>query len=67
MLTDMTERKHDENGCVIPATGVCKCGNRITLQNEYMGACECPYCGRWYNLFGQELNHPDTWRYGDDW
>ena len=50
-----------------PATGVCECGHRITLWDEYLGACECPHCGRWYNMFGQELNHPDTWRNGDDW
>lgn len=49
------------------ATGVCSCGNRIELWDEYMRACECPHCGKWYNLFGQELNHPDTWKDGDDW
>ena len=68
MLKNMTERKHNcKDGCTEPATGVCECGHRIALWDEYMGACECPHCGRWYNLFGQELNHPDTWRNGDDW
>lgn len=49
------------------ATGVCACGQMIELCNEYLGACACPNCGRWYNLFGQELNPPDTWASGDDW
>lgn len=47
--------------------GVCECGERLVLWDEYLGACECPRCKRWYNLFGQELNHPSTWRDGDDW
>lgn len=49
------------------ASGVCECGQRIELWDQYLGACECPACGRWYNLFGQELNPPSTWREGDDW
>ena len=56
-----------ERRAVEPATGVCQCGNRVELVNQYLGACECPHCGRWYNLFGQELNHPSTWPDGDDW
>lgn len=39
----------------------------IDLWDEYLGACECPNCGRWYNIMGQELNPPSTWRDGDDW
>ena len=50
-----------------PASGICKCGERIDLYNEYMGACECPCCGQWWNLFGQELNNPETWSRGEDW
>lgn len=50
-----------------PAKGTCKCGERIELVNQHMGACECPKCGRWWNVFGQELNPPETWRLGDDW
>lgn len=50
-----------------PATGVCKCGERIELFNDYMGARECPNCGQWWNLFGQELNDVSTWRHGEDW
>jgi len=48
-------------------TGECTCGKRIELYNEYMGACECPFCGQWWNLFGQELNDPSTWSQGEDW
>lgn len=50
-----------------PNSGVCNCGNRIELFNEYMGACECPHCGQWWNLFGQELKNPDRWSDGEDW
>ena len=50
-----------------PASGICNCGERIDLRNEYLGACECPYCGQWWNLFGQELNNPETWDEGEDW
>ena len=50
-----------------PNTGVCDCGNRIELFNEYLGGCECPYCGRWWNIWGQRLNNPETWSDGDDW
>ena len=41
--------------------GTCHCGERVYLINEYMGACECPRCGQWYNLFGQELLSPNKW------
>jgi len=50
-----------------PNTGTCHCGQKMELVNEYMGACECPKCGQWYNLFGQELNPVETWSDGDDW
>jgi len=50
-----------------PAHGICECGEEVYLWDEYMGACECPNCGRWYNLFGQELNPPSSWADGDDW
>lgn len=43
-----------------PDRGTCVCGRTVTLENQYMGACECE-CGRWYNLFGQELLPPDQW------
>lgn len=48
-------------------SGICNCGNKIELVNDYMGACECPHCGQWWNVFGQELRNPDTWSDGDDW
>jgi len=50
-----------------PPSGICHCGDRVELFNEYLGGCECPRCGQWWNLFGQELNNPDTWSEGDDW
>lgn len=43
-----------------PAHGKCKCGRDVYLVNEYMGACRCD-CGKWYNLFGQELLPPEQW------
>lgn len=42
------------------AHGTCDCGREVYLYNQYMGACECE-CGRWYNLFGQELSPPTAW------
>lgn len=47
-------------------SGTCRCGERIELWNEYYGACQCPKCGKWYNLFGQELNPPKDWEEDDD-
>lgn len=41
--------------------GTCKCGETVYLVNQYMGACQCPKCGKWYNLFGQELLPPCAW------
>ena len=43
-----------------PAQGKCECGREVYLIDEYYGACGCE-CGRWYNLFGQELLPPDQW------
>lgn len=48
-------------------SGICDCGNRIELYNEYLGGCECPHCGRWWNVWGQRLNNPETWSNGEDW
>lgn len=50
-----------------PAHGQCDCGAEVYLVNQYMGACECDLCGKWYNLFGQELLPPNQWKEGDDW
>ena len=48
-------------------TGICSCGAKVVLWDQYLGACECEKCGKWYNLFGQELNPPGTWASGEDW
>ena len=46
-------------------TGKCHCGQIFELESHYMGACSCPKCDQWYNLFGQELNPPATWEEDD--
>ena len=33
----------------------------VELWDQYYGACQCPECGKWYNLFGQSLLPPDCW------
>ena len=43
-----------------PAHGTCTCGREVYLIDQYYGACECE-CGRWYNLYGQELLPPEQW------
>lgn len=40
--------------------GRCKCGEEVYLTGGYYGATECS-CGRWYNLYGQELMPPEQW------
>lgn len=44
-----------------PAHGTCSCGCDVNLFDEYYGACECPECGKWYNMSGQELVSPEYW------
>lgn len=44
-----------------PTHALCHCGTEILLQDDYMGACQCPGCNQWYNLFGQEILDPDKW------
>lgn len=44
-----------------PAHGTCVCGEKVILEDQYYGACQCPNCGRWYNLFGQSLLPPEEW------
>lgn len=44
-----------------PDSGDCSCGQHIELFNQFCGACQCPKCGKWYNLFGQELLPPEQW------
>lgn len=46
-----------------PAVGKCICGREVVLDSDYMGAVRCD-CGRWYNLFGQELRDPKYWEEG---
>ena len=51
-----------------PDRGICVCGAEVYLDrdNSYLAAVQCPKCGKWYNLFGQELLPPDEWDYGYD-
>lgn len=44
-----------------PNTGTCSCGEHLNLTSDYMGACQCPKCGQWYNTAGQELLPPEQW------
>ena len=41
--------------------GTCSCGTEVELWDQYYGACQCPKCGQWYNLFGQSLVSPEYW------
>ena len=50
------EQKYTE-----PAEGKCSCGETVVLNDQYLGACQCPKCGQWYNLFGQALLDPEYW------
>ena len=43
-----------------PAIGKCSCGREVVLNADYYGATSCE-CGKWYNLFGQELLDPRYW------
>ena len=43
------------------AHGTCVCGEEVELSDQYMGACQCEKCGRWYNIFGQSLLPPEQW------
>ena len=43
-----------------PAIGICSCGRDLVLECDYAGAVRCD-CGKWYNLFGQELRDPKYW------
>lgn len=45
---------------VNPAVGKCSCGREVVLDCDHAGAVRCE-CGRWYNLFGQELLDPEYW------
>ena len=43
-----------------PAIGKCSCGAEVYLESQYLGAVQCE-CGKWYNVFGQELREPKYW------
>lgn len=47
----------------VPGHGTCSCGHEVNLYNQCQGACQCPNCGQWYNLFGQELLPPEQWEH----
>lgn len=49
-----------------PDKGTCHCGQVVELVNEYYGSCQCPKCGQWYNLFGQELLPPNEWKMDEE-
>lgn len=54
-------RKHIHQYIEPPVLQCDHCKEEFDLIDEYMGACQCPKCGQWYNLFGQELLPPDQW------
>jgi hypothetical protein len=54
------EFKVDKRTYMSPAVGKCSCGAHVVLEADYAGAAQCE-CGRWYNLFGQELRDPKYW------
>lgn len=50
----------DKRTYINPAVGRCSCGREVVLDTDYLGAVRCE-CGKWYNLFGQELRDPEYW------
>ena len=68
-LTDerLTEAEFEprEYTFINPAVGLCSCSQEVVLDADYMGAVRCE-CGRWYNLFGQELRDPKYWERDED-
>lgn len=50
----------DKRTYMNPAVGMCSCGREVVLDIDYLGAVRCE-CGKWYNLFGQELRDPAYW------
>ncbi len=55
----------DERVFMNPAVGKCSCGREVILDVGYGGAVRCE-CGKWYNLFGQELRNPEYWDESED-
>lgn len=58
-LTEAEFTKHEWT-YMNPALGLCSCGREIVLECDHAGAVRCD-CGKWYNLFGQELIDPKYW------
>ena len=54
------EFKVEKHTYMNPAVGKCSCGAEVVLDSDYAGAVRCD-CGKWYNLFGQELLDPVYW------
>lgn len=54
------EFKVNKRTYINPAIGECSCGREVVLDVDYNGAVMCD-CGKWYNLFGQELRDPEYW------
>lgn len=65
-FTEYAVVEREERKVTDPAHGTCECGREVYLYNQFCGACECE-CGRWYNLFGQEVASPEQWSDGEDW
>lgn len=57
----------EEDSFTIPAKALCDCGKEIFLENVFYGTCECPYCNRWYNMFGQRCLPPEEQMQLEDW
>lgn len=55
----------EEHTYMNPAVGRCSCGAEVVLDSDYAGAVRCD-CGKWYNLYGQELRDPKYWERDDD-
>lgn len=45
----------------VPSLAKCECGEKFYLDGSYYGSNQCPQCGRWYNIWGQEIRSPDQW------
>lgn len=59
------EFKVEKHTYINPAVGQCVCGAEVILECDHAGAVMCE-CGKWYNLFGQELRDPKYWEEDDD-
>jgi hypothetical protein len=64
-LTEPEFTKHEWT-YMNPAIGICSCGRDVVLECDHAGAIQCE-CGKWYNLFGQELRDPKYWEEDDEY